>query len=64
MGCVGGSSSRIAGMFVSLTFFKNTTGACGINPGSLLIRIRFSDGAGDEMMLLFDVFFSGFSEHL
>ena len=52
---VGDSSSIISGMLLSLTFFKITTGACGIagiRPGSVLIRILFSAGHGGTLLPL------------
>ena len=56
---VGDSSSIISGMLLSLTFFKITTGACGIagiRPGSVLIRILFSAGDGGKLLLIFNAF--------
>ena len=54
---VGDSSSIISGMLLSLTFFKITTGACGIagiRPVSVLIRIRFSAGDGGTLLIFND----------
>ena len=49
-------------MLLSLTFFKITTGACGIagiRPGSVLIRILFSAGDCGTLLLLIFSDFSG-----